>query len=626
VQHAHNSVCRSRLRAMETPRIRSGLCEALRASPVFGALDQGLLDDLCDQMSWRQVQSGEMVLREGEASDSMVFVVSGALRASRHDRQGRLLLYNQFRAGQSVGELGMILQQPRAQDVIALRDSTIAVLTHEAYETLLKRHPIALTRVFMSMVYDRLRNGTDSGEQGTRSHSLVLLPLHAEAENDVFTLAQDLTLALGECLGLPRERIAVLSWDARNQRQLLNGEPLPFSEPTLLQEEHELQIYLAGAQDSPWTHFAFRQADQLVFVAASGSDSGLSPIERQLMQEASYPYKRKHLVLLHHPDRTQPEAPEPWQRARELERIYPLRRRLRGDVGRLARFLTSHAVGLVLGGGGARGFAHLGVLRALTESGIPVDLIGGNSMGALIGAQLACDHSLDEVMKQTQAFAAGGERPTLPLVSLVSGSRVRRDLKRLFGDREISQLWRPFFAAACNLSRGTTTVLDHGPLWRAVLASNSPAGLLPPVLMDGDLLVDGAILENVPVEPMRTRLGTPLERRRGNGRIIAIDVDVREQLRADPGLSHLTPIGVLRAKFGRKAPVSPSIGQILYSAGHVGGMSARGRTMAQADQYLEPPVADFNLMAYSRGPEIAEVGYRYAMEQIATWDRPNGTR
>ncbi|MET0517748.1 MAG: cyclic nucleotide-binding and patatin-like phospholipase domain-containing protein [Burkholderiaceae bacterium] len=608
-------------------QLRVRIREALRASSVFGALSDALLAELSDAMSWRQVGSGEMVLREGEPADCTVFLISGALRASRRGAQGQLLLYNQVYPGQSIGELCMILQQPRAQDVIALRDSTIALLTLAAYEALLQRHPLELSRTFMKAVYERLHQGSEAGESGHRSHSLVLLPLHDEAH--LPELARQLALALAECLDMAAERIALLSWDARAQRQLLNGEPLPVHELAELQDRHELQIYLASPEDGAWTRFAFRQADQLVYVAACGSASGPGELERQLALEPGYPYKRKHLVLLHPPQQGEPCAPEPWQAGRELERVYPLRRGRAGDIGRLARFLTGQAVGIVLGGGGARGFAHLGVLRALREAGIPVDLIGGNSMGALIGAQLACDTELDQILEQTRRFASGGERPTLPLVSLVSGMRVRRDLHKLFGEREITRLWRPYFAAACNLSRGTTAVLDHGPLWRAVLASNSPAGLLPPVLLDGELLVDGAILDNVPVAPMRARLGTPLERRRGNGRIIAVDVDVRDELRAAPELARLTPMSTLRHKFGlatgRRAPVSPSIAEILYSAGHVGGASQRGRTMAQADLYLEPPVAEFAMMAYGKGADIVEVGYRYAVERIEAWDRSSSS-
>jgi predicted acylesterase/phospholipase RssA len=134
--------------------------------------------------------------------------------------------------------------------------------------------------------------------------------------------------------------------------------------------------------------------------------------------------------------------------------------------------------------------------------------------------------------------------------------------------------------------------------------------------------VDGAILENVPVEAMRMRLGTPLEKRRGNGTIIAIDVDVREDLGADPSLTRLSVWSTLKGYFSPQAHPSPGIADILYRAGHIGGLNQRASTVAQADHYLEPPVAEFSMMSYRRADEIAEVGYRYAMKHIEQWTHP----
>ncbi|MDC8786013.1 cyclic nucleotide-binding and patatin-like phospholipase domain-containing protein [Roseateles koreensis] len=605
--------------------------EVLRASAVFGALTEEILQALARVMEERWAHGGEEILREGDESDSIVFVISGGLRVSRRDRNGQLLLYNQVQPGQSVGELGMILKQARAQTVTALRDSRLASLSRRAYEDLLRQFPLELSQVFLKAVYDRMRNATDVGTDQRMAQTYALLPLHMGC--DCSELAQDLSLALAR-MG----RTAHLNRSPDGRHTHLNGEMLGHHDLSHLEDAYDFILYETRAPDgteqvtqhvdgntrsdadNEWRRFSLRQADQLVYVAASTDAPGLSALERALMREPAYALKRHHLVLMHPEQAAEPVLPEPWMQARELERIYPIRRGRRDDAERVARFLTGTAVGVVLGGGGARGFAHLGVLRALAECHIPVDLIGGNSMGALIGAQVACDMSLDQILQNTQKFAAGGERPTLPLISIVGGRRVERDLKRMFGERLIEGLWRPYFAAACNLTQGNTTVQDRGPLWRAVLASNSPAGLFPPVLLDGELLVDGAILENVPVQAMRMRLGTPLERRRGNGHIIAIDVDVRENLSADPGLQRLTVMSTLRRFFSDKAPASPSIADILYSAGHVGGLNQRFRTISQADHYLEPPVADFSLMAYAKGADIAEVGYRYAMEKISRWD------
>jgi NTE family protein/lysophospholipid hydrolase len=590
------------------------ILQMLRTSGMFGQLSDPVLKEMAGFVELQYVRGGSLVLREGDISDSMLFVVSGGLRVSRQDPNGGMRLYNEIRPGESVGETGMILQQPRTADITAIRDSTLAVLRRENFETLLTLQPLAINRVFIQAIYNQMRHTFQTVER-RHAQSIVVIPLHlGAAAKEVATGLTKAFSRIGRAHHLPPppEGDFDTEFSDEGHRIAQHGE---------LENQFEFLVYEADEVASTWSRYAFRQADQALFVAGATASETISKMERHLAQEPGFSVKRKHLALFHPPNANRAADILRWQTGRDFERIYPLRSGNPSDYERLTRFLTGTATGVVLGGGGARGFAHLGVLRALEECDIAIDLVGGNSMGALIGAQYACGIPLDQILERTRQFAQGGERLTLPVISLVSGRRIERDLQRMFGEITIESLWRPFFAAACNLTKGCTTVQDSGPLWRAVMASNSPAGLLPPVLQHGELLVDGAILENVPVEAMRMRLGTPLEKRRGNGTIIAIDVDVQEELKADPALSRLSVWSTLRGYFAGGAKCSPGIGDILYRAGHMGGLSQRPRTIALADHYLEPPVANFTLMGYRRAADIAEVGYRYAMKEIEKWDR-----
>jgi NTE family protein/lysophospholipid hydrolase len=585
----------------------------LHASRVFGALHAQVLADLASLLTIHTVPGGSMVFREGEASDSMLFVISGGLRVSRQDDTGAINLYNEVRPGQSVGEIGLILQQPRTSNVMAMRDSCLALLSRASFESLLQRHPVELNRAFVKTVYDFMRHETQVKSQ-KYAQAFVVIPLHDDA--DAGEVASSLVKALS------RQGSAFHFKPPADAMSDMPTAPaaLLSHQPDDREDEFDFLVYQAQFRASSWSRRAFRQSDQIIFVARAGSSCALEDHERRLSEDPGFSIKRKHLVLLHRSSAVFPLQVADWRGLRQFERVYPLRQKHSNDFARLARFLTETPVGVVLGGGGARGFAHLGVLRALEETGIPVDLLGGNSMGALLGAQYACGASLTDILERTRRFAAGGERITVPVVSLLSGRRVERDLKKMFGETMIEDLWQPFFATACNLTRGEMTAQDSGPLWRAVLASNSPAGLFPPVLMNGDLLVDGAILDNVPVDAMRVRLGSPLEKRRGNGTIIAIDVDVREGLSADPSLARLSAWRKVRSLFSTGTHGNPGIGEILYSAGHIGGTYQRSRTIAQSDFVFEPPVSSFTLMGYAHAPEIAEVGYRYAMEKIDQWN------
>lgn len=595
-------------------KLRARIASVLRASSVFGTLDDAVVQDLTDVLSLQTVRGGDAVVREGDKSDSMMFVISGALRISRRDESGHLLLFNELRPGAIFGEAGLILQQPRAADVSALRDSTLAVLDRRDYEALLTRHPLALNRIFVQTIYNHLRHTVHTIHR--HAESVVVVPL--SHDEDALQVAKGLADAFGKMGSAHRLSLAENSTFLHAERDHYSDE---VARQEKLESEFDYLVYETSVGSSAWNQRAFRQADQVVFVASAKSSHDLGVIERQLINEPGYAMKRRHLVVLHPADTVYPSSMRSWIDGRDVERIYPTRCDHPGDYERLARFLTGKAVGIVLGGGGARGFAHLGVLKALHQAGIPIDLIGGNSMGALIGAQYACDVPLDIIRERTQTFATGGEHPTLPLISLVSGNRVRRDLIKMFGDLQVDSLWRPYFAAACNLTKGCTTVQESGPLWRAVLASNSPAGLFPPVIINGDLLVDGAILENVPVAAMRARLGTALERRRGNGTIIAVDVDVQEELTAPKDLTKLSVWSVLKGFASPQAKRTPTIGQIMYRAGHIGGLNQRALAISQSDHYLEPPVGHFPLMDYRSASAIAEVGYRYTMDQMNNWLR-----
>ena len=504
------------------------------------ALEEAVLQDLCRFLALQVVPGGHIVYREGDPANTMFFLISGRLRVSRRGANGELLLYNEIRPGESVGEAGLILQQPRAADITALRDSTVAMLSRADFERLLALHPLPLNQVFARAIVNHLRHAS---QQVVRRNAqiVVVVPLHDAG--DTHAVAASLAQAFSQVGRTHLVTPQVGRSEDPDQTGIWHGKDR-YDE---LEDQYDFLVYEGDGQSASWTRRAFRQADQVIFVTRPDAPTRMCELEQRLRERAGFRHEAQAPGgAACRPRQTEPTAVAHWQEGRDFERIYPVRAGHEQDFARLARFLNGKAVGVVLGGGGARGFAHLGVLRALEQAGIVVDLIGGNSMGALIGAQYACDVPLDEIRERTVRFARGGERPTIPVISIVSGRRVERDLRKMFGERSVDQLWRPFFAAACNLSRACTTVQDSGPLWRAVLASNSPVGLFPPVLHNGDLLVDGAILENVPVAAMRARLGTPLEKRHGNGTIIAIDVDVRDYMGVDPALPRLSVRSTLR--------------------------------------------------------------------------------
>jgi predicted acylesterase/phospholipase RssA len=271
----------------------------------------------------------------------------------------------------------------------------------------------------------------------------------------------------------------------------------------------------------------------------------------------------------------------------------------------------------VLGGGGARGLAHLGVLRAFETCGVPIDAIGGTSIGALAGAGYAMGwshedrlrHATKDLIEVRRLFA-----PTLPLVSLTSASRLTRALRSnaMFGDVAIEDLPFPFFALSASFRRGDAVVHDRDALWLAVRASCSLPGIMPPVPVGDDLLVDGGVVNNVPVDVMLERLP---------GRALAVNLRAdAEPLPAATFGASLSGWRVLASRLGRRDAIRlPGPATMMLRAKELGGRGPHDERLALADLLIEPPVDGVDSLDFRAGLSLVDRAYAHACERIEGW-------
>ncbi len=389
------------------------------------------------------------------------------------------------------------------------------------------------------------------------------------------------------------------------------------------EDAHRRTIYVGDADWTPWNARLLDRADELLLLARADGDPAPGELDAHVFAPGRRAGPRVTLVLAHEPDR-QPGGTSAWLEPRPGARHLHVRRDDPSDMSRLARWVTGRSVALVLGGGGAPGWAHLGAARAIRDLGIPVDLVGGTSMGALVGAAIADGMSPEEMLRRGDGVVDNLLDFTVPLLSLVRGRRIQRALEQVARPGStVEDLWRPFFAVATNLTRAQPVVIDRGPLVDAIRASIALPGILPPVIRDGDLIVDGGVLDNLPVATMRSRMG--------HGRIIAVDVSPGVDLDRfdafEPDVSGWRLLWERVRHRGARRRV-PTIVDVLLRTVVAASVHLRRRDRAgrPEDLVLEPDLGAWALLDFGAKDAIAEAGYQAMREPLAAWwaDREDG--
>jgi NTE family protein len=547
---------------------RRDLLLRLAALPLFAGLDAHSLGDLA----------------EDESSDALYVLLYGRLAASRRDEEGRVRALGSVAAGECVGETGLIAHEPRSATVIAMRDSELLRLSRESFERLIAVHPQAM----LNMARIALRRF--NGQRGPTAlpHCFALLP--AMRGLDLVGFARRLCRALG----IDPELALIDAVLAQGR------EPGWFS----AREARSPHLIYLGDDDPRWRDRCLRQSDCVLLLA--DASRALDELTRTPAPFASA-HLPQHLVLLQAGDPA-PRSTRPWLEAFPRVSVH---HHVRHDVdlARMARRLTGRATGLVLSGGGARGFAHIGVVRALRDAGIEIDYIGGCSIGGIVGAGVAADWSYAQMVENYRVCFVDTNPLsdwTLPLVSLRAGRKVSRLLREAFGEGDIEDLPIPFFCVSSNLTAGALEVHEHGPLWQSLRASCAIPGVLPPVFSKGRVLVDGGVIDNLPVGEMRRRLA---------GEIVACDVGGNYRLETTMEETEMPPWWQLLPElFGLRK--RPSLGQILLRAGMVNSDATVQRRRRQTKLLLKPVLEGIDLLEWRAFEQAVDMGYQYALRHV----------
>ncbi|CAJ0905564.1 9517_t:CDS:10 [Entrophospora sp. SA101] len=623
------------------------------------------------------INAGQVLYRKGDVSDSIYIVLSGRVRTINERESGVIDILGEYGKGQSVGELEVMTGTPRPYTLHAIRDTELARMPKTLFNSLALRHPeitlqisrIIAGRTHLQQELDCNIGNTSSTEFGKNNRNLKtvgILPVNGSVPVAEFaSKLKNALLKTGEsCILLNHASVvSALGKHAFNQigrLKLINW---------LAEQEENARIvlYLAdGGINSSWTQTCIRQADCILLVGLGDSEPSIGEYERILIGAKTT--ARKELVLLHSERNCSPGTTRQWLKNRlwihahhhvqmnvakpnmliepsrkntllnikdikdQIQKYYPIsyypRRQKRSpaiytgnrsDFARLARRLCGKSVGLVLGGGGARGIAHIGVIRALEEAGIPIDMIGGTSIGSFIGGLYARDSDNVAILGRAKAFASRMSSKwrqvfdlTYPVTAWFTGYEFNRGIWKSLYDTLIEDFWLSYFCVTTNITWSRMEVHQSGYAWRYIRASMSLSGFLPPICDNGNLLVDGGYMDNLPVGIMKSM---------GADTIIAVDVASHDDTSPVYYGDSLSGWWVLLNKFN---PFSnqkiPSIADIQSRLAYVSSV----KTLEEAKNtpgclYMEMPVQQYGTLEFSKFDEIFEVGYKAGKELLIRW-------
>ncbi|GAN47057.1 patatin-like phospholipase family protein [Methylobacterium radiotolerans] len=560
--------------------------------PFLAGLDAPAVAAVRARMVPVAVPGGRTLFEQGDTGDALYTLVSGAVGVSARDHAGRPTRIARLRPPETFGEMALLSDAPRAATVMALRDSHLVQLTRDAFEAVIAEHPHTLL-YFARMLADRLRAIYDGYSV---HHAPRIFTILAVTEGpDPARVARQLAAAFDVLL--PGETGCLTDWPEGADEAWFQA----------FEGDHARTIFAAHDIDCPWCRQSQRRGDHVLLLAEPGAPP--RPGAAAYLDRVRSDWIRMDLVVRQDPGARRPKALHPEVAALPAAMRIQVRDGDRADLHRLARLASGSARGLVLGGGGARGLAHLGVLKALDEVSCAPDFVGGTSMGAIIAASLAMGWSVAEIQAQIEAFFATSNPIndyTLPLHALTRGAKVDAGLAARYGGVRIEDLWLPFFCVSSNLTTGNTMVHRSGDLPKALRASIAIPGLLPPVLCDEGVLVDGGMMNNLPAD-----VAAGLER----GPVLAVDVGTDRAFQDMPrrGWS-----GRLMRKLIGSPLAMPGLAPLLLRAATVSSDSQSLMAAAHATAVLKPQLSGIDLRAWSRFRESAELGYRETRAGIAT--------
>jgi NTE family protein len=575
---------------------------------IFSDLAPAERDALCAKFETIALKRGDVLVRQGEATDALYLVISGRFGVTIKGREGVLAEIGQ---GQPIGEIAFLAGGTRTATAHALRDSLVLRLARDEFDRLTARHPSIWSSLTVTLAR-RLSIASAAPVPGPLPRTTTLIRAGGGGLPPEFLKL----LAAVFSQSLRTRIVASKDMDDLLPQGTSIESPMATRALNELEENWDFVVFLADAELTAWSQKAIRQADLVLAVGAHDSDPRINPLERCA---AEFLRPEAQRLVLTHPSHNRVSGTRRWLAERSVGMHHHVALDRANDVERLVRFITGTARGLVAGGGGAFCAAHIGIYAALLDAGVPIDMMGGTSAGGAFTAAFALEGSPDEVDRATHEMFITDKalgRYTWPRYSLFDHTNFDRALIRSFGGIDIEDLWIPFFAVSTNLSNYKLHCHSRGELWSAVRATASIPVVLPPFYTDeGHMLVDGCLLDNVPIAVMH---------RMKRGPNIVVSFHVPELQCFDVAYRALPSRGELLRRIInplRRQPLPQAPGPITVLMRSLESRREDFKShMGPDDLLLTPPIPpDMGILDWHRHTELMQAAHQWGRIEISRW-------
>jgi NTE family protein len=568
---------------------------------LFGDLEEDLIEHILNSGKTLEVESGQFLFHQGDHDNTLYLVLTGRFRALALLGDGVLHALGDIGEGEPIGEFALFMAEPRSASVVAIRKSVVLELKESQYLAIVAKHP-SFSSKLTRFIVKRLRRNVLQQHLESSAKNIAVINLQADKDISFYT---DPIKAQFESLQVS---IQILDHDyfAHLENQTMYD---------ALEEHDGLNFLVCSEADLHWSRQCILYADLVIIATDFYNSSEITAIEQHLELYSQNILNKKIYLLLLHPEEAKfPENTRRWFVNRKIDLHIHYRQNYGPDIRRFARILSNKAIGLVLGGGGAKGFAHLGAIKAIYDQGLEIDFLGGTSAGALYGLTASyCDFDkkkIDFYSKDSADNKLTRNDYTIPLISIMSGKKMSNYLKKMMGEAHLEDFWIGSYCVSTNYSNASTRVHDRGLAWKQIEASIAIPGIYPPVVIDNQLHVDGGVVDNLPIETMYQY---PVRH------IIAISLT---QLKSQPVSFEETPSAthILWDKInGKKQFRIPGITAILVNSLTLNSRQKQEMSKSGVAVYLEMELKGIGMLDDSRWKEIVQKGYdqmKAALEKV----------